>query len=86
MLEPADAANHGFLRGLTAFHGCGQHRLTYCVPMEAEVSEPIQLTPMLSLAVALLYMMTADGEIEEHESSQLQAVLGGNDEALDLAM
>jgi len=54
--------------------------------MEAEVSEPIQLTPMLSLAVALLYMMTADGEIEEHESSQLQAVLGGNDEALDLAM
>jgi uncharacterized tellurite resistance protein B-like protein len=41
---------------------------------------------MLSLAVALLYMMTADGDIEEHESSQLQAVLGGNDEALELAM
>jgi uncharacterized tellurite resistance protein B-like protein len=31
-------------------------------------------------------MMTADGDIEEHESSQLQAVLGGNDEALELAM
>jgi uncharacterized tellurite resistance protein B-like protein len=54
--------------------------------METELSEPIQLTPMLSLAVALLYMMTADGDIEEHESSQLQAVLGGNDEALVLAM
>jgi uncharacterized tellurite resistance protein B-like protein len=54
--------------------------------MESELSEPIQLTPMLSLAVALLYMMTADGDIEEHESSQLQAVLGGNDEALELAM
>jgi uncharacterized tellurite resistance protein B-like protein len=54
--------------------------------METELSEPIQLTPMLSLAVALLYMMTADGDIEEHESSQLQAVLGGNDEALELAM
>ena len=54
--------------------------------METELSEPIQLTPMLSLAVALLYMMTADGEIEEHESSQLQAVVGGNEDALDLAM
>jgi uncharacterized tellurite resistance protein B-like protein len=54
--------------------------------MENELLEPIQLTPMLSLAVALLYMMTADGEIEEHESSQLQAVVGGNEDALDLAM
>jgi uncharacterized tellurite resistance protein B-like protein len=54
--------------------------------METELSEPIQLTPMLSLTVALLYMMTADGEIEEHESSQLQAVVGGNEDALDLAM
>jgi uncharacterized tellurite resistance protein B-like protein len=54
--------------------------------METELSEPIQLTPMLTLAVALLYMMTADGEIEEHESSQLQAVVGGNEDAIDLAM
>ena len=54
--------------------------------MNENLSETIQLTPMLSLVVAMLYMMTADGEIEAHESSQLQAVVGGNDEALELAM
>ena len=86
MLEPEDTPKHGLLRGLAVIHGCGLVCLTYCVAMETELSEPIQLTPMLSLAVALLYMMTADGDIEEHESSQLQAVLGGNDEALELAM
>ena len=86
MLEPEDTPKHGLLRGLAVIHGCGLVCLTYCVAMESELSEPIQLTPMLSLAVALLYMMTADGDIEEHESSQLQAVLGGNDEALELAM
>ena len=86
MLEPEDTPKRGLLRGLTVIHGCGLVCLTYCVAMETELSEPIQLTPMLSLAVALLYMMTADGDIEEHESSQLQAVLGGNDEALELAM
>lgn len=68
------------------FRGCHPKPLRYCVSMDTEVLEPIQLTPMLSLTVALLYMMTADGEIEEHESSQLQAVVGGNDDALDLAM
>ena len=86
MLGPEDTPKHGLLRGLAVIHGCGLVCLTYCVAMETELSEPIQLTPMLSLAVALLYMMTADGDIEEHESSQLQAVLGGNDEALELAM
>ena len=86
MLEPEDTPKHGLLRGLAVIHGCGLVCLTYCVAMETELSEPIQLTPMLSLAVALLYMMTADGDIEEHESSQLQAVLGGNDEALEFAM
>ena len=86
MLEPEDTPKRGLLRGLAVIHGCGLVCLTYCVAMESELSEPIQLTPMLSLAVALLYMMTADGDIEEHESSQLQAVLGGNDEALELAM
>ena len=52
---------------------------------EAEPDEPIELTPFLSLAVALLYMLMADGEIDDHESSQLQAVIGGNQEVLELA-
>ena len=47
--------------------------------------EPIELTPFLSLAVALLYMLMADGEIDDHESSQLQAVIGGNQDVLELA-
>lgn len=52
---------------------------------EAEPDEPIELTPFLSLAVALLYMLMADGEIDDHESSQLQAVIGGNQDVLELA-
>ena len=50
-----------------------------------EDEEPIQLTPFLSLAVALLYMLMADGEIDDHETSQLQAVIGGNQDVLELA-
>ena len=50
-----------------------------------EDEEPIPLTPFLSLAVALLYMLMADGEIDDHESSQLQAVIGGNQDVLELA-
>jgi uncharacterized tellurite resistance protein B-like protein len=53
--------------------------------VDAEPDEPIELTPFLSLAVALLYMLMADGEIDDHESSQLQAVIGGNQDVLDLA-
>jgi uncharacterized tellurite resistance protein B-like protein len=52
---------------------------------EVEPDEPIELTPFLSLAVALLYMLMADGEIDDHESSQLQAVIGGNQDVLELA-
>jgi uncharacterized tellurite resistance protein B-like protein len=52
---------------------------------ETEPDEPIELTPFLSLAVALLYMLMADGEIDDHESSQLQAVIGGNQDVLELA-
>jgi len=52
---------------------------------EIEPDEPIELTPFLSLAVALLYMLMADGEIDDHESSQLQAVIGGNQDVLELA-
>lgn len=47
--------------------------------------EPIELTPFLALAVALLYMLMADGEIDDHETSQLQAVIGGNQDVLELA-
>lgn len=52
---------------------------------EVVPDDPIQLTPFLSLAVALLYMLMADGEIDDHESSQLQAVIGGNQDVLELA-
>ena len=44
------------------------------------------LSPALVLAVALLYMMAADGEIEEAESSQLQSVVGNNDALLSAAL
>ena len=47
--------------------------------------EHIDLTPSLVLAAALMYMMTADGVIKDSESSQLQSVLGGNDELLACA-
>ncbi len=52
---------------------------------DEELVEPIELTPFLALAVALLFMLMADGEIDDHESSQLQAVIGGNQDVLDLA-
>lgn len=45
----------------------------------------IELSPPLVLAAALMYMMASDGEIKEAESSQLQSVLGGNDELLACA-
>ena len=48
--------------------------------------DSITLSPALVLAVALLYMMAADGEIEEAESSQLQSVVGNNDALLSAAL
>ena len=45
----------------------------------------IDLSPPLVLAAALMYMMASDGEIKDSESSQLQSVLGGNDELLACA-
>ena len=44
------------------------------------------LTPLLCLAAALLYMVNADGQIDDHESSQIQATLGGNEDILALAL
>ena len=48
--------------------------------------QPIVLTPYLALACALLYMMASDGELEAQESSQLQAVLGGDHAVLAYAL
>ncbi len=45
-----------------------------------------RLTPHLVLAAALLHMMASDGTIEEAESSQLQAVLGGDQHVLNVAV
>lgn len=44
-----------------------------------------EITPFMALAVALIYMLTADGAIDDHESSQLQAVVGSHSELLDMA-
>ena len=48
--------------------------------------EQIFLTPYLALACSLLYMMASDGELEAQESSQLQAVLGGDQAVLSYAL
>jgi len=44
--------------------------------------EPIHLTPYLTLACALLYMVASDGELGAEESSHLQSVLGGDEEVM----
>lgn len=54
--------------------------------MNAAATPALSLTPLLCLAASLLYMMKADGHIDDHESSQIQAVLGGNEEILELAL
>ena len=41
---------------------------------DAFKSEPPKLSPRLALAVGLLFMMAADGEIESEEIGQLQSV------------
>lgn len=50
------------------------------------VGEQISLTPYLTLACALLYMMASDGHLGEQESSHLQGVLGGDDKVLAYAL
>ena len=44
------------------------------------------LTPKLAFASALLYMMSADGEIEQEEIGQLIGVIGGDRALLDDAV
>ncbi len=46
----------------------------------------LQLTPHLALVVSILYMMVADGEISDQETSQLQSVVGNNEAALKRAL
>jgi uncharacterized tellurite resistance protein B-like protein len=48
--------------------------------------EEIFLTPYLTLACALLYMMASDGDLGVQESSHLQGVLGGDDKVLAYAL
>jgi uncharacterized tellurite resistance protein B-like protein len=48
--------------------------------------EQVLLTPYLTLACALLYMMASDGHLGEQESSHLQGVLGGDDKVLAYAL
>lgn len=54
--------------------------------VEENRSRNFQITPFLALVVSLIYMLTADGEIDDHESSQLQAVVGDNAELLEVAI
>lgn len=45
-----------------------------------------QLTPLIALIASIVYMMIADGEVTDSESSQLQSVIGDNDDALHRAV
>ena len=49
-------------------------------------STPPALTPRLSLAVGLLFMMAADGQVEEEEIGQLRSVVGGDNELIQTAV
>ncbi len=46
----------------------------------------VQLTPYVALLSAIIYMMIADGEVSDSESSQLQSVVGDNEDALHRAV
>ncbi|WP_310613063.1 hypothetical protein [Limnohabitans sp.] len=56
--------------------------LKYEAGMADVGGEKIHLTPYLTLACALLYMVASDGELDAAESSHLQSVLGGDAEVL----
>ncbi len=49
-------------------------------------SEPIKLNPYLCLAVGLLFMMAADGQIEDEEVGQLRTVFGDDDSVIQTAL
>lgn len=48
--------------------------------------DDIRLTPYLSVVIAILYMMAADGDISDRESSQLQSVIGADADTLHRAV
>jgi uncharacterized tellurite resistance protein B-like protein len=54
----------------------------------AEVEEGVEivLTPYLTLACGLLYMVASDGDLGSVESSHLQSVLGGDEVVLQYAL
>lgn len=59
------------------------------VDVDVDLSQHIDslaLTPHFVLAVSLLYMMASDGSIEDEESSQLQATIGGHEKLLQFAL
>jgi len=73
---PLQASQSTVLDGLIQEKGAGN----------IHISEAIKLSPPLVLTACLLYIMAADGKIQEQESSQLQQVIGGNDGLLAHAL
>jgi len=73
---PLQASQSTVLDGLIQQMGAG----------DIDISEAIKLSPPLVLTACLLYIMAADGKIQEQESSQLQQVIGGNDGLLAHAL
>ena len=62
-------------------------RLTSAEAVQAAPGDlSIELSPPLVLAAALVYMMAANGEIDDSESSQLQSVIGKNQQLLGCAV
>ncbi len=51
-----------------------------------DADDPVELTPHLSLVTGIIYMMIADGQVSEQESSHLQSIIGGNEEVLHRAL
>ncbi len=49
-------------------------------------SADTKLTPYLAIVSAILYMMAVDGDISERESSQLQSVIGADENTLHRAV
>ncbi len=52
----------------------------------ASSPQETRLTPYLAIVSAILYMMAVDGEISERESSQLQSVIGADEDTLHSAI
>ena len=73
------AALHADSNFLDSLHGGSDF-------IQIDADEEIFLTPYLTLACALLYMMASDGDLGVQESSHLQGVLGGDDHVLAYAM